>query len=328
MKLYPQNPPHIRSRESNQTIMTDVMIAIMPLYAMAVYFYGMRPLYLLLISMITSIVTGFCCTLLRKRIPNIHDLSNLVTAMIVPLLFPATVQLEIVVAATVFALAVVKYPFGGVGQNIFNPAAGGFAFAALAWSKEVFKYPMPFEKNLFDTFENIRMGDSVAHSLFVDSTPTGDILDLLLGNVSGAMGTTHVLVLLTCFLFLRVRRIAYASTTLSCLTAAFFVSWAFPVMNDNPMQSAFLEIISGHLLFVSIFLLNDPVTSPKRQIPRMIFGSMTGLLCILFRRIGTYEESIIFVLLLTNALVWNLDLLGEKIARFSRRRYIEKTNKT
>jgi Na+-translocating ferredoxin:NAD+ oxidoreductase RnfD subunit len=60
----------------------------------------------------------------------------------------------------------------------------------------------------------------------------------------------------------------------------------------------------------------------------MIFGSMTGLLCILFRRIGTYEESIIFVLLLTNALVWNLDLLGEKIARFSRRRYIEKTNKT
>jgi electron transport complex protein RnfD len=96
--------------------MTDVMIAIMPLYAMAVYFYGMRPLYLLLISMITSIVTGFCCTLLRKRIPNIHDLSNLVTAMIVPLLFPATVQLEIVVAATVFALAVVKYPFGGLDR--------------------------------------------------------------------------------------------------------------------------------------------------------------------------------------------------------------------
>jgi electron transport complex protein RnfD len=304
--------------------MADVIIAMMPLYAMSVYFFGLRPLYLGAFSMMIAVIAGIFCSLLGNTIPNIRDQSNLVTGMLIPLLLPASVRLEIVAAATIFALVVVKYPFGGVGQNVFNPAAGGFAFAALCWPREVFRFPIPFEKLSVQITENVRIGDSIAHVLSIDSTPSVDYLDLLLGNVPGSMGATHILVLATCFLFLKVRKIAYASTTLSCLATAFAISFLFPILPAAPWHSASYEMMSGHFVFASIFLINDPVTSPKRLIPRSLYGCMVGALSIMFRRIGNFEDSTVFALLLLNAVVWNLDLLGEYIARYSRRHRIDK----
>ena len=327
MKLFPQYPPHIRTKESNQTIMADVIIAMLPLYAMSVYFFGLRPLYLGAFSVMVAVITGLLCSLLGNLIPNIRDQSNLVTGMIIPLLMPASVRWEVVAMATVFSIAVVKYPFGGVGQNIFNPAAGGFAFAALCWPREVFRFPIPFEKLSIQMTENVRIGDSIAHVLSVKSTPSVDYLDMLLGNVPGSMGTTHILVLVTCFLFLNVRKIAYASSTLSCLAAAFLISFLFPILPASPWLSANFEIMSGHLVFASVFLINDPVTSPKRQVPRVLYGCMVGVLSIVFRRIGNFEESVVFALLLLNAVVWNLDLLGERIARNIRRRRVDEQAK-
>jgi electron transport complex protein RnfD len=319
MELQKAYPPHIRSRDNTLTMTADVVVSLLPLYAMSGFFFGLRVIILGLISVSLSFVMSVLFSIIKREIPNIYDQSNLVTGLIIPLFMPPSIGIKVLITALVFALAVAKYPFGGLGQNIFNPAAAGIAFAILCWPREMFKFALPFAKNAADgSISN----DSVAHIISMRAIPSFDILDILLGNVPGAIGTTHILLLASCFLFLLVRKAAYITSTLVCLASAFTVSVWFPVLAVSPLQSAFYEICSGSLVFCAVFLINDPVTTPKRIVPRAIFSFLVGIFSILFNRYGNFEDSVVFVVLLSNSLVWHLDMLGEYLAGYLRRRKI------
>lgn len=145
MNLIHSRPPHVRSHESNFSVMGDMVISLVPLYLMAYFFYGSRTLVLGAVSVITCTVLDFLCTFLSSRRVGILDLSPVVTGLLIPLMLPASIGFTPVIAADLFAIGVIKQPFGGLGQNIFNPAAGGVAFAVLTWSDSVFRYPVPIE---------------------------------------------------------------------------------------------------------------------------------------------------------------------------------------
>ncbi|MBP1577031.1 MAG: RnfABCDGE type electron transport complex subunit D, partial [Oscillospiraceae bacterium] len=115
MKLHAQNPPHIRTRESNSTFMTDAIIATLPLYAMATYFYGTRVLIIAALSVLITVLVDAFCQMLKRSVPNIRDGSAIVTGLIIPLLMPASARIETVAVAAIFAITVVKHPFGGAG---------------------------------------------------------------------------------------------------------------------------------------------------------------------------------------------------------------------
>lgn len=127
-------------------MMTDIVIATLPLYAMAVYYYGTRALLLGGFGVIVSSLADGACQLLAGKIPNIRDLSGAVTGLLIPLLLPASAGYSMILLAALFGIAVAKQPFGGMGQNIFNPAAAGTAFAMICWPKSAFAYPIPFER--------------------------------------------------------------------------------------------------------------------------------------------------------------------------------------
>ena len=148
MNLIHSRPPHVRSHESNFSVMGDMVISLVPLYLMAYFFYGSRTLVLGAVSVITCTVLDFLCTFLSIRRVGILDLSPVVTGLLIPLMLPASIGFTPVIAADLFAIGVIKQPFGGLGQNIFNPAAGGVAFAVLTWSDSVFRYPVPIESHM------------------------------------------------------------------------------------------------------------------------------------------------------------------------------------
>lgn len=184
LKAY--NPPHIRKRDSNRSMMDDVLIVLIALYLMAFYYYGPRALLLGLHAAGVSIVCDLVCKLLLRQKLSLRDHSSLVTALLLPLLLPASVDYAVVAVAVAFALVVVKYPFGGVGHNLFNPAAGGFAFVAICFPKAVFSYPVPLEAlNAFGSFTG-RLVTSASYTLKAGGVPTGgDFLSMLLGNTPG-----------------------------------------------------------------------------------------------------------------------------------------------
>lgn len=323
MKLHAQNPPHIRSRESHQTITVDVIIALLPLYAMATYFYGKRAIVLGLFSAAITTVLDMLFVAFRHRVPNIRDHSALVTGLIIPLLMPASSRFDVVAIAAVFAMAIAKHPFGGVGHNIFNPAVAGIAFVSVCFPRSMFSYPVPFDVLPINITERIRLVAAPARSLALGGVPALAPLDMLLGNFPGPMGATNILVLITCLLFLAVRRSVSISLTASYIVGFSFVAAFWPRAMLTPELSVFYELTSGIALITAVFLINDPVTSPKRLESKVIYGLLTGIFCMVLRKIGRYEESILFALLIMNAAVWIIDMLGERIAHSIRRIKIE-----
>ncbi|MFV0498219.1 MAG: RnfABCDGE type electron transport complex subunit D [Candidatus Fimivivens sp.] len=327
MKLRAQNPPHIRSRESNQTVMLDAVIAMLPLYAMATYYYGKRALALGLFSVLATTIFDMLCIVARGSVPNIRDLSPTVTGMLLPLLMPASIQFEIVAAAALFGIAVAKHPFGGVGENIFNPAVAGAAFAAVCWPKMMFLYPVPFERLPIAVDDTVKLINSPAYTLMLGGAPNTAPLDMLLGNFAGPMGATNILVLCTCFLFLAVRKTVSAWMTGAFLAGAALVAAVAPRAMLSPLHSVNYELMSGLMFIGAVFLINDPVTSPKRKLSKVLYGFLAGVVSMVFRHLGENEDSLLFAILVMNATVWIIDLWGEHFAHTLRRKNIElKTN--
>ncbi|MEG0899662.1 MAG: RnfABCDGE type electron transport complex subunit D [Oscillospiraceae bacterium] len=309
------NPPHIRINDSNSSMMLDTIIALLPLYCLSYYFYGARTVVMALISIVTCIICDTSGVLLSRNKLSIRDYSPIITGMIIPLLLPASVNYNIIIIASIFAIIVAKQPFGGVGENIFNPAAAGIAFAIICWPKEIFAYPTPLIRLPLSSVVEPKLLVSPTFTMQLGGTPNIDYMDMLLGNFAGPMGATSILVLLSCFIYLIVRKTASAKISGAYFAVTAIVAFVFPRAQMQPIESVFYEMMSGALIFGGIFLLNDPVTSPQRDLSRIIYGAFTGLIVMLFRRFGKFEDGVVFAILIANSFVWLVDMFCEEIQR-------------
>ena len=174
--------------------MSDMIILLLVLCVLAFLYYGGRALIVCAVSVVTAVVCDALCTLIRGRRPNPRDLSPVVTGLIIALTMPATIPYYVVASAAVFAIAIVKHPFGGTGQNLFNPGAAGFSFAAICWPGLVFMYPMPFDRIPAFGEVTAQLYQNPAFVLKVGGVPTNNLTELLFGNYPGPMGATNILV--------------------------------------------------------------------------------------------------------------------------------------
>lgn len=329
MKLKTNEAPHIRHHQNTRSLMLDVMLAMLFLYGIAFYYYGMRALTLGLVSILTAVICDLLCTLLAKRSVNPRDLSSLVTGMLLPLFMPASVSYPVVITAAIFAIAVAKHPFGGLGQNIFNPAAAGFCFVAMAFADQLFLYPLPFSELAVWGPITSDLVNSPAFTLSLGGIPQYDLAEMLLGNFPGPMGATNIVVILACLLYLILRNtIRWQIPVFFFLTVAVF-SLLFPrggayldLTLITRMRLTAYELMSGFLLLGGTFMLGDPVTTPKRDWAKLFFAVLAGMIVMLFRKFGAFEDTLPFAVLLLNSLVWNVDICTEKWIH--RRRKLQK----
>lgn len=310
MKLSIYHSPYIHFRESSRTVMSDTLISLAPLYFMAYFYYGVRTLAIAAVSVFTCVAADWICTLLARGHVNFRDLSPVITGMIISLLLPAAIDYKIVAVAALFAILVAKAPFGGTGNNIFNPAAAGIAFVTVCWTDKVFAYTQPLDRLPLLLGEGVKFLQGPAATLKLGGTPSLSSTELILGNFPGSMGATNVLIILACLAYLLVRRnVKWYVPAAYLATVALIGALAHP-FGASMMESAMYEVVTGSLLFVAVFMLCEPVTTPKRGLARLLYAICAGIVTMLFRYFGTLEQSAVFALLLMNALSPAFDSLA------------------
>lgn len=319
MKLTPRIAPHIRSGVSNKTVMGDAVIILLAVYVIAWFYYGLRAVVQGVLSVGICWGVDVLCVLWRGRNVNRFDFSSIVTGLMIPLMLPASVDYGVVIAAGIFAICIVKQAFGGLGNNLFNPAAGGLCFVTACWSSHVFAYPNPFSPLALTEPATQRLFSSAAATLSRGGTPPYDFTSMLLGLVPGPMGASNILVLGACLFYLCFRKTVRLWQPLIFLTTAAMWAAFFPRISAEPFSSIFYEFTGTPLLFGVAFFLADPVTTPRRREAKMVYAFISALIVMLFQWYGGYEMTFPFAVLLCNALVPVLDSMAEKYIRRKRR---------
>lgn len=290
---------------------------------MAWYYYGGRALWVLAVAALFAMACEYIGMRLVGAVPALRDLSAVVTGVTVAMLLPASSPIWVVLLAVSFAVLAVKVPFGTARTLLFSPAAAGVAFVTVSLPQYVFAYPV-----LPDGGASVAVYGSEGFSLGISMTQmlkTGtsmgsspaSYLDVLIGNVTGPMGAGCGIALLGALLFLAVRAKKGFTAAVSCLLAAALYALLFPRITTGRLQSVFMELSGGMLLFAALFLLPEEAILPKHFWGRVAYGAAAGLVTMLFRRFGAFEEGAVFAVLLCNALTSAFDKLPE--ARFETR---------
>lgn len=320
------NLPKLK-KSVNYSYYTDVLWCCVPLTAMSCYYYGARPLLLLLTALITAYLCDCLVAPLHGEGYRPREWSSECFGALIALMMPATVPYGILVISVVVAI-LAKETFGGEGHYPFHPAAVGLAVAAVSWPDILFRYPAPgTQLPLLDSYSGMPLTAGMNATLQAGGLPSASTVNLLTGNVAGPMGTGAVLVMLACALLLLCRGHLRLSVLIPYLIVLVALPWLLPHLNELPTLSApweyvrqriYLEkyiLLSGTSLFGGIFLASEPVTCPNRLTSRIIYGLALGGVAVAFRYFSVYETGICFALLIVQAFPEWLDRVGRRAER-------------
>lgn len=305
----------------------DILLAALSLLVVSCYMYGIRPLLLVCAALLTAVVSDFVAAKLRGLPYNATDNSSLCTAIILTLMMPATVSYYVVIISVLMAVLVGKHLFGGYGAYPFNPAAVGYVVALVGWPAQLTQYPTPFTSiPMWDTVGVIYSTSPMA-TMKLDGLPNITPMNLALGNYAGGMGATAVLVVLSCFVLLLLRkRISFIAPVTFLLTCA-AVAFCFPrVAGADRLDVVKYELLSSMLIYAAVFLLADISTLPKKRSSRFVFGVVLGVLTMAFRYYGAYELGVCFALIVVNAVSGFLDRMTARAMGLWRTRKLQKDN--
>ena len=300
--------PHIRTEQKSRHMTIDVLIAAAVICVFSVFNYGIRPVYIVLLSTLSAIVSEAICLLMRRKpLRTLLDGSAAVTGAIIGLVMSPMVAYWVPMVGAAFAIFVVKAPFGGYGRNVFNPAAAGIAILSYCTPQRMFTYPaigadMQLPLGMSVSAQEISIGTSLAAQIRAGATPTVNRLHLLLGDFVGPIGATATIILLACAAYLIIRRTASAWTILPYLFTCTIIAWFTPCTGLAILHSTLAQLCAGYVLFAGVFLLNDPVTAPRFWLGRVFYGIFAGALTMLLQKVGRVEAGSCFAILIVNAL--------------------------
>lgn len=299
--------PHIRTDATTSKMMFDILLAVVPLGIFSFVNYGLRPICILLLSVLAAMVAeAICCFLGRRPMRAALDGTAAVTGLLIGLMMSPMVDYWVPMVASALAISVVKAPFGGTGRNVFNPAAAGVAAMTFCFPEKMFTYPAithtPLPLTPVIPEGTVITELSLAAQLRAGATPAQAPLHLLLGDFSGPIGGTAALILLAFVGYLLVHRTVSGWVVLPYFITCVVISWLFPLTGMNATYNTLSQLLSGYVLFAGVFLINDPVTTPRFWIGRLFYGFFAACLVMAMQRIGRFEVGTCFAILLMNAI--------------------------
>ena len=320
-RLMFQNAPHVRQSESVVTMMGDVILALLPIYVIASFYYGARSVVLGLCGAVFCALFSLIGSVLLREKP-VLDFTPIITGLIIPLLMPANIPYYVLICACAIAILVVKVPFGGTGSNLFNPAAVGFASVAICWPELVFSYPATMQSIEIFGETTAKIAQSPAYSLSLGAVPDYGVLDMLLGSAPGPMGATNILVVIACGIFLIVKKAINWLTPVSFFVPYIFLCVLFPRIGGSAFDALCYELFSGTVLFGAFFMLTEPVTSPKRDFGKVMAGFASALVVFLFRYFGGFEIGFASALIVMNVFSPIFDEICESVLHVFRHKEV------
>ena len=275
--------PHVRSLDTTAKTMIKVIIAMLPICAASIYFFGIRALVLICVSVASSVLFEFLYNIVTKQEQTIGDFSAVITGMLLAFNVPSTLPIYMMILGAFFAIIVTKMLFGGLGHNFANPAIAGRVILLTSFGQAMTKWVAP----------------RGAVDALATATPLGGgeatYLELFLGQIGGSLGETSALAILIGFVILLVLKVIPATVPLVYIgTTAIFTL----VLGLDPIY----HILSGGLMLGAVFMATDYSSSPYTPWGRVVFGIGCGLVTVLIRVYGGYPEGVSFAILFMNLL--------------------------
>ncbi|HHW91224.1 MAG TPA: RnfABCDGE type electron transport complex subunit D [Firmicutes bacterium] len=291
--LVVSSSPHLRSGADVEKMMWHVNLALLPAILLSVYFFGFRALAIIILSIAAAVVTEGIIQKATGKEVLIADGSAVVTGLLLGLNMPVHVPLWLPVIGSVFAIAVVKQAFGGLGSNFMNPALAARAAMLAAWPVHMTSYAVPFV-------------DGITHATplsILSGAAHGELpsyLDLFIGNVGGVIGETSALALLAGGVYLFVKGVIDWRTPTGFLGTVFILTWIFGgnagLFTGDPLY----HLLAGGLMLGAFYMATDYVTSPVTKKGRLLMGIGAGAITVMIRLWGGYPEGVTYGILLMN----------------------------
>ena len=292
--------PHILSRAlTTRRMMLDVLIGLFPVMLASVLVFREYALIQAGICVASCLAVEAMLTRLRGRKASIGDGSAVVTGLILAFSLPATAPWYVGVIGSAAAMGLGKFIFGGLGQNVFNPAMVGRAFAMMA-------FPALLAAGIGGYVNPSADVAIVTHATPMTAVRGGEITplkDLFLGTTNGSLGETSALACLIGGLYLCLRRTASWEIPLGVILAAAIIGGAVNLAHPQDQWTVLHHLLGGALLLGAFFIATDPVTSPLTPKGKFIFGLMVGGLVMLLRKLSVYPEGVMFSILIANPIV-------------------------
>ena len=295
-----------------------------PVLWMACFLYGVRPLLLCGIAVLTGNLCDRLVSLLRRRVYQGSDFSNESFALVIALLMPVTVDIYVLIIAVLAGVLIGKEVFGGYGSYPFNPAAVGYAVAAVSWPEQVFRYPQPYTPLPLWNASAVPVSSTIEDTLRSGGILNLNALAVVLGEFAAPMGTGAALVILACGLVLWTQKDVHIGASASFLITCGLIAFFFPRqvgLADSTLFSSLLprlqgirdELHTGAVLFCAVFLLNEPYTCVHHRMGRILYGVLVGVVSMGFRYYGVYETGVCFALLAVNSVSAWIDRTEAKL---------------
>ncbi len=312
-KLIVSPSPHLHTSTSTKSLMRDVVIALLPAVIVSVLFYGWSVMLVLGVSVASCVLLEYLITryLLNKPC-TVCDMSAVVTGLLLALNLPATTPWWVVLIGAAVAIGVAKMTFGGLGQNLFNPAIVGRVFLLISFPTYMTDWTRPqgFIGGGYDAVTGATLdGVSGATPLGLVKggnlaiTESMDYMDVLFMNIGGSAGEISALALVAGFIYLLARRVIKPYITLSILVTVAAFSGIFWAVDPEVYTGPVFNLLTGGILLGSIFMATDYVTSPMSNVGGIIFGVGIGVITMLIRYFGAYPEGVSFAILIMNSVV-------------------------
>ena len=281
--------PHIHSGITAQSIMLDVIIALLPAAVFGTFIFGWRAAVLIVVCVATAVLSEFLWNKALKKPNSLGDLTAVVTGLLLALNLPSSLPFWMAALGSAIAIIIVKQMFGGVGHNFANPAITARIVLMVSFPAAMTKFFEPFSMTVSSATPLANGADYTLREVFF-------------GVHSGSIGETSAVMLILGGLYLVMRRVISPIIPVSFIGTVFVFSL---ILGVNPITAIF----SGGLLIGAIFMATDYVTSPTFNWGKLIFGVGCGIITVVIRQFAALPEGVSYSILVMNLLVPHINNL-------------------
>lgn len=300
-KLIVAPAPHVHSGDSVRKNMLNVIIALIPAYLVSLYFFGLGAFIVSATAVVSCVVFEYLIQrFICKQKTSISDLSAVLTGMLFGFNLPSNLPVWMVVVGALVAIGVAKMSFGGLGNNLFNPALVGRVFLLISFPAPMTTWPKPtpLTMNYLDA-QTAATPLTLMKEKGVEALPT--LWEMFIGHMGGSLGEVSALALLIGGIYLIATKTISWHIPVSILLTVFVFSGILWLANGEVYANPMIHLLSGGLMLGAIFMATDYVTSPMSPLGQIVYGIGIGIITIVIRVFGSYPEGMSFAILIMNA---------------------------
>ena len=299
--LHISSSPHVHGGDSIKKNMYGVLLALMPAFAVSLYMFGVGALVVTLTSVLACVLFEFLIQkyILKKEV-SIDDGSAILTGVLLAFNLPSNLPIWIILIGALAAIGIGKMSFGGLGNNVFNPALVGRVFLLISFPAQMTTWPLPSVFPLF--YLDAETGATVLGVLKTDPTASSvSLLDMFLGTMGGSLGEVSAIALILGFFYMLYKRIITWHIPVSVVATVMVATGLLYAFDSEAYANPMIHLLSGGLLLGAIFMATDYVSSPMSKKGMVVYGVGIGLLTAVIRTFGAYPEGMSFAILIMNA---------------------------